>query len=60
TAIAVGALLPAIGGAFARFGRIEVAYVTELIGLVLIWVGYRVIVTDPGPSIHATQRTRVA
>jgi hypothetical protein len=59
TAIAVGALLPAIGGAFARFGRIEVAYVTELIGLALIWVGYRVIVTDSGPSIHATQRAQV-
>jgi hypothetical protein len=39
--IAVGALLPGIGGAFTRFGHTEVLYVTELIGLLLIYVGYR-------------------
>ena len=39
--IAVGAILPGIGGAFTRFGHTEVLYVTELIGLLLIWVGYR-------------------
>ncbi len=41
--IAVGAILPGIGGTFARFGHVEVLYVTELIGIVLIYVGYRVI-----------------
>lgn len=39
--IAVGGLLPGIGGSFTRFGHVEVLYVTELIGLALIWVGYR-------------------
>lgn len=39
--IAVGALLPGIGGAATRMGYTEVLYVTELIGLVLIWMGYR-------------------
>lgn len=39
--IAVGALLPGVGGAFTRFGYVEVLYVTELIGLVLIFAGYR-------------------
>ena len=39
--IAVGALLPGIGGTFTRFGHTEVLYVTEFIGLVLIYVGYR-------------------
>lgn len=39
--IAVGALLPGIGGTATRFGYTEVLYVTELIGLVLIWLGYR-------------------
>jgi len=39
--IAVGALLPGIGGTFTRFGYTEMLYVTELIGLVLIFVGYR-------------------
>ena len=42
-AIAVGALLPGIGGSATRFGHTEVLYVTELIGLALIWAGYRVI-----------------
>ncbi len=39
--IAIGALLPGIGGTFTRFGYTEVLYVTELIGIVLIYVGYR-------------------
>jgi hypothetical protein len=39
--IAVGAVLPAIGGSFTRFGYTEVLYVTELVGLVLIYTGYR-------------------
>jgi len=39
--IAVGALLPGIGGAFTRFGHTEVLYVTELIGIVLIFIGYK-------------------
>jgi hypothetical protein len=39
--IAVGALLPGIGGSFTRFGHTEVLYVTELMGLTLIWLGYR-------------------
>ena len=39
--IAVGGLLPGIGGAFTRFGHTEVLYVTELLGLLLIYAGYR-------------------
>lgn len=39
--IAVGAVLPGIGGTAARMGATEVLYVTELVGLVLIWTGYR-------------------
>ena len=38
--IAVGALLPGIGGTATRMGHTEVLYVMELIGLVLIWIGY--------------------
>ena len=40
-AIAVGGLLPGIGGASARFGHVEVLYVTELVGLLLIFTGFR-------------------
>ena len=39
--IAVGALLPGIGGTATRMGYVEVLYVTEFVGLILIWMGYR-------------------
>ncbi len=54
--IAVGAILPGIGGGFARAGAVEVLYVTELLGLILIWAGYRVIAGDSVLSIHRVQR----
>lgn len=54
--IAVGAILPGIGGAYARFGQVEVLYVMELIGLVLIWAGYRSIVGDRVIPIHRAQQ----
>jgi len=38
--IASGAILPGIGGAFTRFGYTEVLYITEVIGLTLIYLGY--------------------
>jgi len=39
--IAVGALLPGIGGTATRFGHTEVLYVMECLGIILIWTGYR-------------------
>jgi hypothetical protein len=54
--IAVGAILPGIGGSFARAGQVEVLYVTELIGLLLIWAGYSRIVGDRATPIHQAQR----
>jgi hypothetical protein len=47
--IAVGAILPGIGGTATRMGYTEVLYVTELAGLVLIWAGYRLSVA-PVPA----------
>ncbi|MFI5311369.1 MAG: hypothetical protein ACHQQ3_09065 [Gemmatimonadales bacterium] len=41
TYIAIGAVLPGIGGTFTRFGHTEVLYVTEFIGLAMIFAGYR-------------------
>lgn len=38
--IALGAVLPGIGGSFTRAGYTEVLYVTEFIGIVLIYIGY--------------------
>lgn len=45
--IAIGALLPGIGGTFTRFGYVEVLYVTEFIGLLLIFAGYRQNTVEP-------------
>ena len=39
--IAIGAILPGIGGTATRLGHVEVLYVTELAGLLLTWMGYR-------------------
>lgn len=50
--IAAGGILPGIGGSFTRFGHVEVLYVTELIGLLLIFAGYRSITGDLRPTIH--------
>ena len=60
TLIAIGALLPGIGGAFTRAGYVEVLYVTELVGLVLIWAGYWAIAGDAEESIHIQQRAAFA
>jgi hypothetical protein len=39
--IAVGALLPGIGGMATRMGYTEILYVCEIVGIVLIFFGYR-------------------
>ncbi len=44
--IGIGGLLPGIGGSFSKFGHTEVLYVTEFLGLVLIYIGYRIIKND--------------
>ncbi len=50
--IAVGAILPGIGGTFTRFGHVEVLYVTELLGLLLLYAGYRANVGSAAPAVH--------
>ena len=54
--IAVGAMLPGIGGTATRMGYVEVLYVTELVGLILTWTGYRMSVT-PSPAPQAAPIT---
>ncbi len=39
--IAIGAMLPGIGGAYSRMGHTEVLYVGEFLGIILIWWGYK-------------------
>ena len=41
--IAIGGLLPGIGGSFTRAGYVEVLYITEFLGLLLIYYGYKII-----------------
>lgn len=44
--IAVGALLPGIGGGMAKAGMVEALYIGEFIGIILIFIGYRVCLID--------------
>jgi hypothetical protein len=48
--IAIGAILPGIGGTATRMGHVEVLYVTELVGLLLTWTGYRISVRPVVPA----------
>ena len=51
-------MLPGIGGGFARAGFVEALYLGELVGLILIWAGYRKIVRDGrSASIHPVQQS---
>ena len=58
--IAVGGILPGIGGTFTRFGHTEVLYVTELLGLLCIYAGYRKNVSSKessGARVNAAARS---
>lgn len=50
--IAIGALLPGIGGTFTRFGVVEVLYVTEFVGLALIVAGFHTITSHRAEHSH--------
>jgi hypothetical protein len=50
--IAIGAILPGIGGTFTRFGHVEVLYVTEFVGLLLIYAGFRYNVAPPVATLE--------
>ena len=54
--IAIGALLPGIGGSFTRFGYVEVLYITEFVGLSFIYFGYHLMRSDRSTSLHANQQ----
>ena len=49
--IAVGALLPGIGGGMAKGGIVEALYIGEFVGLILIWIGYEQCIV---PRPHAS------
>jgi len=47
TLIAIGAILPGIGGGMAKAGMVEALYVGEFVGLLFIWAGYAACVRAP-------------
>lgn len=53
--IAIGGILPGIGGTATKFGYTYVLYVTELLGILLIFAGYQVIRNDQSLSVHENQ-----
>ncbi len=54
--IAFGAILPGIGGSFAKAGVVEALYVGELVGIVFIWIGYWLCTRAVAPTVrHAAQ-----
>jgi len=48
--IAVGAILPAFGGTFSRIGISGALYISELLGAVIIFLGYLRAISPMGPS----------
>jgi len=44
--ISFGALLPGIGGFIAKLGIVEALYIGEFVGIILIYIGYRVCLMD--------------
>lgn len=56
--ISLGAILPGIGGTMTRFGVVEALYITELTGLLMIFVGYRLSIAParvPAPARVAAE-----
>jgi hemoglobin/transferrin/lactoferrin receptor protein len=51
--IALGAILPGIGGSMAKAGVVEALYVGECAGLILIWIGERVCAWRPSLAREA-------
>ena len=49
--ITIGALLPGIGGGMAKAGMVEALYVGEFIGIILIYIGYRICLKDKAALI---------
>lgn len=52
--IAVGAMLPAFGGSFSRFGIPAALYLGEFFGVILIFIGFLRATTPMGESMRST------
>jgi hypothetical protein len=54
--IAAGALMPAIGGSFLRLGLPDFLYLSELVGVILMYIGF-IQATLPVPVKSAAPAT---
>jgi len=50
----VGAILPAFGGAFSRFGISNALYISELLGAILLFIGFLRAITPMGTPLRVT------
>ena len=55
--IAIGAILPGVGGGMAKAGIVEALYIGELVGLILIWIGFEICVRAPAPNMQPREST---
>jgi hypothetical protein len=57
TLIAIGAIMPGVGGAMAKAGHVEALYIGECIGLIVIWLGDRVCAREPVAALPPLRTT---
>lgn len=50
--IAVGGMLPGIGGFYAKAGVLDVRYITELVGICIIYMGYHLVSAPLRHQVH--------
>jgi hypothetical protein len=48
--IAFGAILPGVGGGMAKAGVVEALYIGEFVGIIFIYLGYRLCMKDPATA----------
>ncbi len=58
--IAIGAILPGIGGGMAKAGVVEALYIGEFVGILFIWAGYTACVKQPVAAAAHTSRQATA
>jgi hypothetical protein len=59
TLIAAGALAPAIGGSLSRLGATEFLYISELVGAVLMFIGFVRATTPMTASLRSPRTSRI-
>jgi len=58
--IALGGMLPGIGGGMAKAGMVEALYVGELAGIILIWAGYQLCIKSKAAAAITTPQPAAA